>query len=652
MILWCTASLSSGQNANLTITDFSKNMSLSGSCLADEGTGNQLWMTATRNDSINISAAFDSACKAVYSSKVRISEPTTGLATSWNTTFIFSIQPQDGAPFDGQFMAFAITANESVGAPSASGLYDSTAFRPGDPRIQVVAVRFCIFWNSVTLLINEDDDRTEPRHWDLGTFNIFLNDSRLRMAKYQTWIDYDAPSSTLDFYIADQVLTPAKSGASHVFSESLDLSNSSIRTGIVPPDSYIGFTGATGADHREIHKIFSWQFSHRQASNSSTEATLSSRSSKLGLTVGVCIGAALVIIGLIIVLLVITFVRNVKSSHQQSSSPLDAVNFGPRRFNYEELKVATNNFSNERLLGKGGFGSVYQGSLAGSKAVNQGALVAVKRISQDSRQGEREFEAEVLSIGRLRHRNLVSLLGWCHDQGELLLVYEFMANGSLDQHLYSKKGNATLSWDSRFQILKSVASALDYLHNGWEQCILHRDIKPSNVLLDSQMNARLGDFGLARLASHGQENETAEMSHFTNVVGTYGYIAPVSNVYQAFTTKTDVYSFGTMALEVVCGRRPHIAMVEEDQSLVEWVWSMHKKGQLLDVIDASLVLNSQLLTDDVELPLQMQQVTRVLHLGLLCTMSDPSLRPRTNRLLQALRGDWNESLPASRHTRL
>lgn len=413
----------------------------------------------------------------------------------------------------------------------------------------------------------------------------------------------------------------------------------------MPADSYVGFTAANTADHREIHEIISWQFSHNQATNSSLLApnsTLPSTSStskpSKGLIVGVGIGAALLVLALSIVGMGMR--RYMKHSANPkvvaASSHLDAVNFGPRRLRYAELRVATDNFSDERLLGKGGFGSVYKGSLLG---FNDNQEVAIKRISQNSTQGEREFEAEVLSIGRLRHRNLVPLLGWCHEEQELLLVYEFMANGSLDQHLYSKKScNAALSWESRFQILKSVAAALDYLHNGWEQCILHRDIKPSNVMLDFQMNARLGDFGLARLAGHGEGTETTVMSHCTNVVGTVGYIAPVSNCYQAFTPKSDVYSFGIMVLEVVCRRLPHNP-VEEEDNLVRWVWSMHKQGQLLDVIDGAL----QMKTDEV-----VQQVMHVLHLGMLCTLPDPSLRPRTEKLLPALKGDCCVSLPASR----
>jgi hypothetical protein len=144
ILLLCGVPISRGQNANFTITDFSKDMSLSGSCLVDEGTGNQLWMTAARNSSQSISAAVDSACKAVYSTTVRIYDPNTGLATSWNTSFTFTIQPQDGA-LPGEFMAFAITANKTVGTPSTAGLYDDNIFKTvGNPKIQVVSSRIGI----------------------------------------------------------------------------------------------------------------------------------------------------------------------------------------------------------------------------------------------------------------------------------------------------------------------------------------------------------------------------------------------------------------------------------------------------------------------------------------------------------------------------
>ena len=379
----------------------------------------------------------------------------------------------------------------------------------------------------------------------------------------------------------------------------------------------------------------------------------------------VWIGAALLVVSLVVVItLMALYRRRIKSALQtilplyhrpdqtctssklMASQHLDAINFGPRRFSYLELKVATNDFSEEKLLGRGGFGSVYQGAILGSTNQNEKIPVAIKRMAKNSKQGEREFHAEVLSIGRLCHRNLAPLLGWCHEGDELLLVYEFMAKGSLDQHLYHKLGYPPLPWPSRFQILQGIASALDYLHSGWEKCILHRDIKPSNVLLDSHMTARLGDFGLARLAGHTLVSEhipTSRVSKGSNVGGTLGYMAPEVFMYGKLTKKADVYSFGMVTLEVVCGQRPSGFPSEDEESLVEFVWSAYQNGQLLDVIDPSLCSFPEMDSTEVQ-----QQVASVLQLGLLCTLLDPVLRPPTNRLLQGLNGDLSISLPAAR----
>jgi len=157
---------------------------------------------------------------------------------------------------------------------------------------------------------------------------------------------------------------------------------------------------------------------------------------------------------------------------------------------------------------------VYKGVLSAS-----GQEIAVKMVSHGSRQGVREFVAEVVSIGRLRHRNLVQLLGYCRREGELLLVYDYMENGSLDRYLHDQHA-PTLSWHERYRIIRGVATGLLYLHEDWEQVVIHRDVKPSNVLLDAGMNARLGDFGLARLYDHGTVPQS------TRVVGTIGYLAP------------------------------------------------------------------------------------------------------------------------------
>ncbi|THG00991.1 hypothetical protein TEA_026475 [Camellia sinensis var. sinensis] len=173
---------------------------------------------------------------------------------------------------------------------------------------------------------------------------------------------------------------------------------------------------------------------------------------------------------------------------------------GPKKFLYAELFHATNNFADKQKLGEGGFGGVYKGFLRESNS-----YVAVKRISKGSKQGIKEYASEVKIISRLRHRNLVQLLGWCHDKNELLLVYEFMENGSLDNHLFNEK--SVLTWAVRYKIAQGLASALLYLHEGWEQCMVHRDVKSNNVMLDSNFNTKIGDFGLARFVDHGKNTK-------------------------------------------------------------------------------------------------------------------------------------------------
>jgi serine/threonine protein kinase len=251
---------------------------------------------------------------------------------------------------------------------------------------------------------------------------------------------------------------------------------------------------------------------------------------------------------------------------------------------------------------------------------------AVKKVSHESRQGIKEFVAEVVSIGRLRHRNLVQLLGYCRRKGELLLVYDYMPNGSLDKYLYGKdddKAMATLDWVQRFRIIKGVASGLLYIHEDWEQVVIHRDIKASNVLLDSEMNGRLGDFGLARLYDHGADPQT------THVVGTMGYLAPELARSGKASPLTDVFAFGAFILEVVCGRRPvEQSMTDSRLMLVDWVLEHWQKGSLAEVIDAKL----QGCYDDDEAML-------ALKLGLLCSHPLPAARPSMRQVMQYLDGD-------------
>ncbi|XP_047049065.1 L-type lectin-domain containing receptor kinase IX.1-like [Lolium rigidum] len=296
----------------------------------------------------------------------------------------------------------------------------------------------------------------------------------------------------------------------------------------------------------------------------------------------------------------------------------------PRRFSYDELSAATDNFSDNMALGRGGFGSVYQGFLS-----DMNREVAVKRVSETSRQGWKEFVAEVSIISRLRHRNLVQLIGWCHGGDELLLVYELMHNASLDTHLYKPDG--VLAWPVRYEIVLGVGSALLYLHQDTEQRVVHRDIKPSNIMLDSSFTAKLGDFGLARLINDGRRSYT------TGLAGTLGYFDPESMLSGRASVESDVYSFGVLLLEVACGRRPAVVHKNGDVvHLVQWVWDLYGGGGIVGAADERL--RGEL--DD-------REMEYVLVVGLWCAHPDRGMRPSIRQALNVLRFEAPlPSLPA------
>jgi serine/threonine protein kinase len=261
------------------------------------------------------------------------------------------------------------------------------------------------------------------------------------------------------------------------------------------------------------------------------------------------------------------------------------------------------------LLGRGGFGSVYKGILPISKQT-----VAIKRMSPDSKQGMKEFMAEIVILGHLRHRNLVQLLGYCRHK-QLLLVYDYMPNGSLDCYLHTQDHNITnLCWAQRSHI------GLFYLHEDWEQVIIHRDIKTSNALLGGEMNARLGDFGLARSHDHGAD------AHTTRVAGTWGYIAPELARLGKATKSTDVFALGVLMMEVACGRRPIWMNTDngEPLALSDWVLAAWQGGSITDAVDPRL-------DDYVE-----EEIELVLKLGLLCSHPSPNARPCMRLVMQYL----------------
>ncbi|XP_024015095.1 receptor-like protein kinase At3g21340 isoform X7 [Eutrema salsugineum] len=245
-----------------------------------------------------------------------------------------------------------------------------------------------------------------------------------------------------------------------------------------------------------------------------------------------------------------------------------------RRFTYSEVVTMTNNF--ERVLGKGGFGMVYHGTVNGNEQV------AVKMLSHSSSQGYKEFKAEVELLLRVHHKNLVGLVGYCDEGENLALIYEYMANGDLREHMSGKRGGSILNWETRLKIVVESAQGLEYLHNGCKPPMVHRDVKTTNILLNEHFQAKLADFGLSR--SFPIEGET----HVSTVVaGTPGYLDPEYYRTNWLNEKSDVYSFGIVLLEIITNQ-PVINQSRERAHIAEWVGVMLTKGDIKNIMDPKL----------------------------------------------------------------
>lgn len=425
------------------------------------------------------------------------------------------------------------------------------------------------------------------------------------------WIDYSEETSQINVSMSSLYMSkPGRPLISTIYNLST----------VITEVAYLGFASGAGKDNTR-HYILGWSFGMNRPAPIIDIRKLPKlprvgpkpQPKVLVVVLPIATGTLVFTVGLTVFLLVR---RNKKYAELREDWETE---FGPHRFSYKDLYYSTGGFKTKNLLGVGGFGRVYKGMLPKSNVE-----IAVKRVSHESKQGMKEFVAEIVSIGRLQHRNIVHLLGYCRRKGELFLVYEYMPNGSLDKYLHSQDNRPTLSWPHRFQIIKGIASGLLYLHEEWEKVVIHRDIKASNILLDNEMNARLGDFGLARLYDHGLVDSST-----THVVGTIGYLAPELACTRKATPLTDVFSFGIFILEVVCGRRPIRQNAQEKQvMLVDWVLEHWHNRTITDTVDAALHGDYNV-----------SEACLALKLGLLCSHPFVDRRPTMRQVVKYLEGD-------------
>ncbi|KAJ0538257.1 putative protein kinase RLK-Pelle-DLSV family [Helianthus annuus] len=277
-----------------------------------------------------------------------------------------------------------------------------------------------------------------------------------------------------------------------------------------------------------------------------------------------------------------------------------------RFYSLHQIAKATGNFSINNKIGEGGFGPVYKGVL------EDGQEVAIKRLSETSKQGIDEFKNEVICIAKLQHRNLVKLLGYCVHGNEMILIYEYMANKSLDTILFDEPRNYLLDWPQRLNIIHGIARGILYLHQDSRLRIIHRDLKAGNILLDDDLNPKISDFGLARKFVG---SDTSAMTK--KVVGTYGYISPEYAVHGQFSVKSDVFSFGVLVLEIVSGKKNReFSHKDHNDNLLGHAWRLYKEGRVSELMDASLHDSCNV-----------SQVLRSIHVGLLCVQHHPNDRP-------------------------
>ncbi|KAF3777364.1 Cysteine-rich receptor-like protein kinase 25 [Nymphaea thermarum] len=344
---------------------------------------------------------------------------------------------------------------------------------------------------------------------------------------------------------------------------------------------------------------------------------------------GTAVIAVAVLIPLVLLcILIFGLVLWRRNSRKTSQTPVnrDKEVDGPEllAFSLPSIRAATNDFSESNMLGEGGYGPVYKGTIDGKE-------IAVKRLSDKSGQGSVEFKNEVRLIAKLQHRNLVRLLGYCMEDGEKILVYEFVPNNSVGSFLFDPIKRLQLDWATRLKIITGTARGLLYLHEDSRLKIIHRDLKPSNILLDNEMNPKISDFGMAKLCGVDETH-----GNTSRVAGTYGYMSPEYAINGSYSLKSDVFSFGVLLLELVSGRRNSSFNIDADgaRDLLNYAWKLSEGNKPLEMVDRALGESYD-----------RNEALRCIHIGLLCVQEDLMCRPTMSAVVLML-GTNSVTLPA------
>ncbi|MCO5606284.1 hypothetical protein L7F22_060471 [Adiantum nelumboides] len=587
---------------------------------ASQGSNDSIWLNP--DPSIVQTRTSANIGKMIYKDPIICRSPQYGTA-SFSTSFTFKITTTQEYPNCGSGLVFFI-ANYDKAPEKSYGRYLGMVSRTTLNAHRFFAVEFdthitkdfsdvsgshiAINVNSLKSLAVADTspNTTNPQYYP----RLFLYNNYT----FTAWIEYNSSTNLIQVWATNS--STSQRPSTTCVNLTYDLSD------VFSDTMFVGFSATNNVSDNgmEGHTLFSWTFAtHYQPLHN--QNPLGHGPNKLKLTLIIVL---VIITGGIITCCICCFVQKrrpkgtLARSHNSLVIPIHHLPFNVPKFGFEQLCKATNNFKDDNLIGRGGYGLVYKGEL------EDGSTIAVKRLKDSVKEDKKmeDFMKELELIGNVRHKNLLQLQGWCYEDKEALFVYTFMSKGSLERYLEGGK----LASNTRIQILVGVASALEYLHFGSGPCVLHRDVKAANVLLTDNFQPLLGDFGLARIISNYLSGALITMTP----AGTTGYVAPEVAFSGKFSDKVDVYAFGVLALEVACGRRAifKVQHNSEGERLLEWVQNLDSTNKLVEALDSNMCLEMS--------PIQVELWKQVLQLALWCCSSLAKDRPNMQQVCQSL----------------